>query len=627
MMKSSQTTKSFGKAQIKALIAKDMSKRKGQHHQNSTQTRRSQLLRTESIHCSEYSDRDPLANIILNDESPSLHQNNENSSDTRTTNVMLVSDVGEPIPSNQKCECSTFGALNSLGHGKIDNDGKKPVDYQTFLEESLDKPTGALSEQKFLFAKEPPGVPPSKEFLDALRIINMNREFFLKILQDPESPWAYHFHHQQVGRTKPGLSKSGSFPVPGASCGRDFRPIELQYNHKEIISCARSEGKLQVVDCQTQNLAEFESTEHVSEQSKSGIADDPSRGLAHQFKRQSANQVAIRRFKNLEQRIKYAIRQSKKERRRITMDAIFHTVPHGYRFSKEAKKPISDQWKEPATSRNREDNPGSSDGWGHSAPALGKQTSFPNKSLERYNQLLECSFKKEDKCQVSEGLKLRTEDAGLPCGSGLKSLRRIFSLPDSRSYFALQSPDYFDNYSSEMPVNTVKDSTVRIQSNYDEQKSLELPLGSENHVQFEAIGQSQKHLVEAGEAYPVKQDQVRPELATYSEVHGAGWTDYESGELTTQDTTTFYQGQGSWTTKNMSEPSSISILDSNVQDNFEFQDIVHPGKLPISEGLFLLQLFLPVVPSYSLHIVSLPCLHSHDHSLVRREGEIDSLLV
>lgn len=606
-MKSSQTTKSSGKARMKALVAKDMSKRKGQHHRNSTQTTRSQLLRTESIHRSQYLDRDPLADIILDDESPCLHQNNENSSHINTKNVMLVSDPGEAIPSNQKCEaCSTSGGLNSSEHGKIDNYGKKLVDCQTFLQESTDKPTGALSEQNFLFTEELPEVPPSKEFLDALRVISMNREFFLKILQDPESPWAYHFHYQQAGRTKSRLSKSGSFPGPGASREGDFMPIELKYNQKEITFHARSEGKLQV-DSQTQNLAEFESTEYVSEQSKSGVANNSSLGLPNQLKRRSESRMAIKHFKDLKQKIKHAIRQSKKERRRITMDAIFHTVPHGYRFSKDAKKPISDQWKEPATSRNSGDCPGSSYGWGNSAPDLGKQTLFPNNSLERYTRLFESSFNKEGKCQISERLKLRTEDAGLPSGSVPKSLRRILSLPDSKSYFSLQSEDYFDNYLSEMPVKTVKDSTVRIQRNYDEPKSLEFPLGSED--QFDAIGQSQKHWVEASEAYPVKQDQVRPEIETDGEVSGVGWTNYDSCDLMTQDTT-FNQGQGIRTTiksnANMSEPSSISILDSNAQDDFKFQDMAHPGKLPVSEGLFLSNCFFLLFPRN-------PCTLYHFH--------------
>ncbi|RVW87358.1 Protein TRM32 [Vitis vinifera] len=555
MMKSSQTTKSSGKARIKALIAKDVSKRKGQHHRNSTHPTRSQLLRTESIHRLEYADRDPLADIILNDESPSSHQNNENSSDTSTTNVMQASDPEEQ-----------FLATKIARH--------------VAPQESSDKPTQALSAQKLLYATEPSGVPPSKEFLDALCIINMNREFFLKIVQDPESPWAYHFHHQWARGVKSGLSKSGSFPVPGPSGGRDFGPIELKYNQNEITSHARSESKLQAGG-QTQNLAEFESTEDVSEQSKFGITDDSSLGLPHHFKRWSENQVAIRRFKDLKQKIKHAIRQSKKERHRIIMDAIFHKVPHGHRFSKDAKKQIADQWKEPATSRNSEDSPGSSYGWGHSEPALSKQTSFPSKSLEKYTQLFESSFNKEAKYQISERLKVRTEDVGLPCGSDPKSLRRILSLPDFKSYFGLQSEDSGDNYLSEMAVNT-----VRIQSDYDEQKSLELPLGSENHVQFDAIGESKKHLVEASETYPVKQDQVRPTSATDAEVNAADWTNDDLGDVTKQDTT-FYQGQGIRTTKkfnaNLSEPSPISVLDSNVREDLKFQDIVSPGKLPISE--------------------------------------------
>lgn len=544
-MKSSQTTKSSGKARIKALIARELYKLKGQHRRTLTQQTQLQLASTESIHGLESSDLGTSAG----DSSLSLHQNNDNSSDTSSTNVMPMSDPGEPIPS----------------------DKNEPVHKQSVLEDSSDKQAQALLEQRLLYATDPSGLPASKEFLDALHVVNMNREFFLKILQDPNTPWAYHFHHQRSS-SRSGLSKSGSFPLPGRPGGRDFGPIELKGNQKEITSQSGSQGKLQY-------NSGLESTEDLNEQSQTETS--------HHFKQRGENQVAIRRFKDIKQKIKYAIRQSKKERHRITMDAILHKVPPGQGFSKDAKKQIAD-------------SPRSNYGWGHSEPALSRQISYPNKSLERYTRLFESSFNQEAKCQTSETLKLRTEDMGLPCGSEAKSLRRILSLPDFKSYFGVQNEDSFD-------VN-VKDNTRRISSNSDEQKSLELPLGSENHVQSAAAGQSQMQLVEYSETYPVKEDQVRPTSGTDGEANVEDCDNDDVCDGTTQDTT-FYQGEEIKTAKecnkNLSEPSPISGLDSNVQDDFKFQDVVCPGELLISEGAFLFQMVLPLVPSYSLDILSL----------------------
>ena len=62
---------------------------------------------------------------------------------------------------------------------------------------------------------------------------------------------------------------------------------------------------------------------HKLNQAKAEMADISSSGSSQHLKQSSGNKVAKKRFKHLKQNIKHAIKENKKERHRIAMDASF----------------------------------------------------------------------------------------------------------------------------------------------------------------------------------------------------------------------------------------------------------------------------------------------------------------
>lgn len=252
------------KSRIKALIAEEMSKRKGRHRRSSSYPVRTQLERTTSIHRLEQSNLRPFSA-------------NTNSKQMK---------------------------------------GNKRTNYTSLQE--------------------------SKLFLDALDLLDLRKEVFLKILQDPSSSLAHKLHNRRASNSKFRLTKSSSFPVTG-SLDRTALKWNRSLIKQENASCLKEEDRL--LDCiqVTEDLCKNLVT------SKGMIIEN---GVPHQFsieldlsdntsptssglpkKRHDSSKVALKRFKNLREKIKHVILDRKKEKHRIIMDATLHKIPHGLRVS------------------------------------------------------------------------------------------------------------------------------------------------------------------------------------------------------------------------------------------------------------------------------------------------------
>lgn len=201
---------------------------------------------------------------------------------------------------------------------------------------------------------------------------------------------------------------------------------------------------------------------HTLNQAKAEMADISSSGTSQLLNISGANQVAKSRFKHLKQNIKHAIKESRKERHRIAMDAVLHKIPHRKGFSKDIfdhfMKPsrIRDVFSEFSTSKRRIKHE--------------RRASSFNESMDKYTQLYESSINREAKEHISKRIQEgREEGMALPRRSAPKSLGRILSSPELRTYF---SEGYSDAFSSDMPP-TVVDSTLSI-SSLTEQKLLDL---------------------------------------------------------------------------------------------------------------------------------------------------------
>lgn len=504
------------KARIKARIAGEISKKKGRHNRSSSCPARSQLKRTESIHHLEPpSHLDPIADMVLNEGSPRIfHQNNKNSDAASKPESLPTTSYEEPTSGNNNCgeSCPIV-----LGDHKVHEQVDENQQDHTLIQDKLDdNMMQDMLEQKLIHVKEldaDASLHHLKEYLEALDIINVNKELLVKILHDPGSPLAQHFHNQQAVGAKTSLSKSESFPVPGSSDRRGSEPIKLKHKHELIRSPSKEESKSKI-GSQAQKLAGSTSLKYVGERSMPSINEYSEDGILklnqaiadNSYSGSADNEMAIKRFKDLRQKIKHVIKESRKERHMITMDALLHKIPHGQKLTKELEQEIDNHSKDLAMSIEGKDSPGSSYESDHSVSSLKKKkqrhmrrASSLNASLDRYCQLYETSCSREAKGHTSERLKLRKERVDSPLQPVPKTLGRIFSLPEIKSY-KYQSEESSDVFSSGAPTRFAVDGRASRRSSFDEQNSLDIPIGSENHFQLDAPVESKtENLAEVGE--------------------------------------------------------------------------------------------------------------------------------
>ncbi|XP_042940600.1 uncharacterized protein LOC122275555 [Carya illinoinensis] len=449
--------KSSVKARIKAMISEEMYRKKGRHHRSSTFPARSHLRRIDSIHHLEPLDiMDPLTDMVSDIGSPvTFQQKHDPSSATSSTldSLPLVC-FEDPITSDNGYDQERGNMF--MGEYRENNqideyDQKLVTENNTHFVAKMDSIEQDMLEKKLVHAEElnAEGLLHRKEFRDALDIINENKNLLLKVLNDPSSPLAQHFHNQQALSAKIGLNKWGSFPLPGSS-GR-----------------SKEKGKLQIGSQSQKSMP-------------SKVENDVDGNLKPNTKTGEIreNQIVIKRYKDVKQKIQHFIKESRKERHRIAMDSVLHKIPHGKGFPNEWEKEILSQLKDPVVNREGKGSPESSYEDDYDVASLRKfkirhirRTSSLKESVDRYCRLYETSFNRESKQQISESSNLTTGERPSPSESATKSLSRVHSLPDLKSYI-YQSGDSSGAFSSGMMSRA-----------FDKQSRLDLPvdLGNELH--------------------------------------------------------------------------------------------------------------------------------------------------
>ncbi|KAJ6750193.1 hypothetical protein OIU85_000795 [Salix viminalis] len=437
-------TKASVKSRIKSRISDELSKRKGQHCRSSTYPIRSPLMRNDSFHHTELSDEDLVSDIRLSDGCPTIAAE-QSSSTTR----LLDPPVPTSLEEYNREDCGPMLTSNHLGLNQVDVTEKELIENHSLLQENSNG-----KRQKPVHVKDlnmDASAQQSKGILDALDMINIHKDCFVKDLQESTNPLVHYMHHHYTFTTKMGYSVS--FPLPGSSYEIGSRAREGKQKQEGL-------EKLQA-GSHTQKSVEPKCREYIRSKSMSSIAAaNSSLGSSHHIKNHAQNQVVVKHFKNLKQKIRHAIKESKNEKHRITMDAILDKIPHGHRFSKSLERIGVDNMMDHFNSRDGKDSPKSSDDYDHSLPCtsnselyrISRTASF-SESPDRYCQLYDSSFNNEAKQHY-----LETEDC-----SG--------SFPASH-------------------VGTITDGTVSTRGNFCEQNSHSHPTASrqllgvdtENHV-------------------------------------------------------------------------------------------------------------------------------------------------
>ncbi|CAI8601959.1 unnamed protein product [Vicia faba] len=412
---STQQNKYSIKSKIKALLNEETYKMRGRHKRSSTCPTKSQLTRIDSVHHLEV---DPLSEMLLTVENrePVLEtfQNHLAAGTLEVLSPVISRKNSLSNNSNDKCvECgAAFSSEPLEKHDHRSHHKHRNLSMSDGLQE--DK----LINAKILTTDASPLL--FKDFLDALDLINTNKDFLLKYMNDPGSPLPFELHTQPHSpNAKSRRAKSISLPVGGSSSS-DNLVDELLNSKKEIES-------------EIQNLADFHkpSTSSSSHKANHQLVHSDQESVERDYKETSSgssqvsNNVKNKNFKDLRKKIKHIIEESKNEKLRIKMDAVVDKIPRGNKFSKNVRKLMSHE-------KFKQNNK-------HQLSS-GLRTSSLKESVGRYSQLYDTCFhkevvsNKEEKPPKSDSLKLKTEEKSSVLKTP-KSFKRFLSLPNLKSYF------------------------------------------------------------------------------------------------------------------------------------------------------------------------------------------------
>lgn len=373
---------------------------------------------------------DPLSELLLTADSPEpVLETFQNHHAAGTLEVLSPVFSGKPLTINDKCvDCGTMFSSDILEQNMVHKHQKQCTDTINLTSPNQGVPEEKLMNAKILATDASPHL--FKDFLDALDIINTNKDFLLKYIQDPGSPLPFHSHNEHKRR-----AKSISFPVSGSSSGsKDSEPGQLINKMVDDWFNAKEDNK---------NVSMLESSEDFYQKSlSSGSSHNVDQYLNPDFSSSVSSQVPkTNHFKDLRKKIKHLIQENKNEKYRITMDAVLDKIPCGSKLSKNVKKLIHDQFKDPTNDVEGKDSVTSgfrrslSSNSFKKSQSLTMRTSSLKESARRYSQLYETCFNSEIKYpKQPERLKLKTEEKSSILKTP-KSFKRFLSLPNLKSYF------------------------------------------------------------------------------------------------------------------------------------------------------------------------------------------------
>ncbi|CAH8269791.1 unnamed protein product [Arabidopsis lyrata] len=416
------------KALIKALVIEDKSKKKGRHHRSCTYPVQSNPKEKESLSEVESSDKN------------SSNGDDRNRVFNKTVGISPAIGSLNPLylmsEESSNSDSEEFRVENNIQVDDTDG-SKSDFDEKEFKKKDKSDDDEAWFDPKMRhnkdFSENEDDTSPrrSKACLDALNLIHMNRNFLLKVLQDPGSPLARHFQSQQSFSSKT-MTKAGSFPTHGSNREDHNNGFDSVGDiHKKPTSPSiAAEHRADGIQKMNETMLK--------------LADEDSSGSGYARKR-GKNQVVIKRFKDLRQKIKHVINENKNEKHRITMDAVLDKVPRKYGFSKDLRDDIFAHLKGNSAAKS------SIKADGVKLKQITRASSLCG-SLDRYLQLYECSFQRDAKNNSnSEKSKMELEESALPSKRAPKFLGRILSLPEMK-FNALKIDD--------LPVQSIEEEQV-----------------------------------------------------------------------------------------------------------------------------------------------------------------------
>ena len=331
----------------------------------------------------------------------------------------------------------TANAVDILGNDHI-------ARKQALHPENSDKVMESFASQNLMKANQ----QQLDECVDFLEIFKVNKEFFLKILQEPDVR-KNQLHGLKNSNIKVKLTKSRSFPVANTSQARNIRPSTLKHKQNEVWFFLS--GEKSVAGTEGQNLEDSMFQKDHYRDSITADGDRTGSVNSHGW-----NQLVINRFKEIKQKIKQALKESKRENGHTPVEADYQrdhfgggTSIDGTDISERLKITIDQDG-------NKIDR--SNDDLSKRRLERVKRTSSLNESLDRYTQLFMNAFDRETKYSHSSSLRVTTEEK-VP-SNAQKSCRRNLSLPDLDSFSFLAGTSHDAPFRLGMHIKTLVDQST-----------------------------------------------------------------------------------------------------------------------------------------------------------------------
>ncbi|KAI9080632.1 hypothetical protein K1719_037389 [Acacia pycnantha] len=403
-IQSTSPAKHSVKSRLKALITHEIARNKGHHKRSSTY-----LVKPKPAN-------QPVP--IPNSDHPYLNLVSESNHLTKHSPEMVphTCETFEDFPpecstvNKEICaECGTMFSSDSMERNGIVHKHHKPASeyHRSLMKETLNYEDKSIK-AKLLTTDVSPYL--FKDFLDALDMINSNKNLMLKVLQHQHPPLACHFPNQEEPTRNMRLNKSSSFPALASSSssspeakGEDVSKME---NEMDKSGEVQNDSQTQTSISLPESSEKSDQQQPVSLDSSYYVTPVPSR--VH-------NPRAIERFKDLRQKMK-------NEKQRIAMDAVYDKVPHGN------KTPMDLKWKIPKVAIDTEF------GSFKKRQRSPMRSSSLNESVWKYSQLYETCFNKGPRYPKSKSLKLKTVEKSSILKAP-KSFQRFLSLPNLKDYF------------------------------------------------------------------------------------------------------------------------------------------------------------------------------------------------
>lgn len=567
------------KSRIKAKFSDEMSKKKGWHRRSSSLPSSAWSKRTDFSTHSGSTDFD----FELNMKDACRKSTDDNPCRSSTTDPLPADPTGESVKKNKMCElCAAKLSMSYWKRSEANQEVRHSIESNPFLQD------GRVDSERF---SEGSSVQDVNQLIHGLDVFGPRKEFFLKILHDPGTPLLQYLHSREAFNSKIGLTKSASFPLPG-SVSRIVPETTNNDSKKGSASDANERENFQIcrrppnsVDVKLyRTIVEPSIVEH-----RAGGTSEPFLGRHRSFnslipcsprglKIEHENAPVVKRFKKLKNKISRVIRESRKEKQHPVMNSVIQNVPYDSNFSKVVQEE-TDLQKNVDADKCTKNSGSSSCEVDQSTSALQKDcdnhrfrraTTFGN-SMDRYSRLFECTFDREARYLVSEGSTLRTENVPTPGKSSKKTLERLFSLPNLRSYSTLQ----MDSYPSpaEAPLKTSENHVGMTQPEMlDDKKPLDCSVDQE----------SQKRLDPSEDCATVEDLKECSEAPTES-------VNLNAGEITSH----FQDNLESASVPAQSEASPLCVDDS---DSKEITS--SPSQLSIVEGTSTSHIFTLLLAFY-----------------------------